>query len=89
MKLVALAAIVAALAVPSALRGDADADRHRRPRVHDHAHAGRQEGDEAQGRRSTSFKIADKSNDPQLPPDRPGREQDDLGRQDGVTRRGR
>ena len=45
MKLVALAALAAALAVPAALARDGrHVDRHRRPRLHDQADAGRQEG---------------------------------------------
>ena len=81
MKLVAVAAIVALLAVPTA-SPRRHADRDRRPRLHDHVDAERQEGHDAEGRH---LHVHDRRqvDHPQLPPDRPGRQQDDLGRRTG------
>ena len=51
---------------------DTEADRHRRPRLHDHAEEGRQEGDEAQGRQ-VHVRDQRQGVDPQLQPRRPER----------------
>ena len=50
MKFVAIAAIAAALAVPSAFARHPDAERRRRAWLHDHAEEGHDEGHEAEGR---------------------------------------